>query len=59
MANESNSAPPASAENNNAEPLAIEPPPPADAPTKLDLSSGSDSIALDHLGPLVVNSDGV
>ncbi len=26
--------------------------------TKLDLSSGSDTVKLDHLGPLVVNKDG-
>lgn len=34
------------------------PPTAEEASKKLDLSSGVDSVTLDHLGPLVVNKDG-
>ncbi|KAL9526849.1 hypothetical protein SMMN14_09502 [Sphaerulina musiva] len=41
------------------QPLGLPPPPSEEeAAMKLDMSSGSDTIKLDHLGPLVVNKDG-
>ena len=40
------------------QPLGLPPPPSAEEATKLDMSSGSDTVKLDHLGPLVVNKDG-
>jgi hypothetical protein len=39
-------------------PLGLPEPPSEEEAMKLDLSSGSDSVKLDHLGPLVVNKDG-
>lgn len=40
------------------QPLGLPSPPSAEEATKLDMSSGSDTVKLDHLGPLVVNKDG-
>jgi hypothetical protein len=39
-------------------PLGLPEPPSEEEAMKLDMSSGSDSVKLDHLGPLVVNKDG-
>lgn len=38
-------------------PLAL-PAAPSDPTTKLDMSNGNTTVALDHLGPMVVNVDG-
>ncbi|KAI5357588.1 hypothetical protein Slin15195_G039480 [Septoria linicola] len=42
----------------NGHPLGLPEPPAEGKATKLDMSSGSDTVKLDHLGPLVVNKDG-
>lgn len=43
----------------DSQPLGLPPPPSEEeAAMKLGMSSGSDTIKLDHLGPLVVNKDG-
>ncbi|CAK1358747.1 uncharacterized protein RHO25_002172 [Cercospora beticola] len=42
----------------NGAPLGLPAPATEDEATKLDLSSGADTVKLDHLGPLVVNKDG-
>ncbi|SMR57550.1 unnamed protein product [Zymoseptoria tritici ST99CH_3D1] len=38
--------------------LGLPEPPSEEEATKLDMSSGGDSVKLDHLGPMVVNKDG-
>lgn len=52
------SAAEASTHDENEEPLGLPAPPIEGEATKLDLSSGADTVKLDHLGPLVVNKDG-
>ena len=44
-------------DNNNSPQLAL-PSTQTDSSIKLDMSSGSSTVKLDHLGPLVVNQDG-
>ncbi|KAL2223471.1 hypothetical protein M432DRAFT_587390 [Thermoascus aurantiacus ATCC 26904] len=44
-------------EGQKGQPLAL-PAPPTDGTQQIDVSGGGGSIKLDHLGPLVVNSDG-
>lgn len=45
-------------EQTQAEPVLGLPEPGAEGSQRIDLSSGSGSIKMDHLGPLVVNVDG-